>query len=111
MHAVQCGLLACTASLSVCGESSMPLLNVCPSPCVLACSMACTGLLDNSPRHAEEMVNFAKDMLAAAATVSNPATGSAVQIRVGIHSGRVMSGIVGTARARYCLFGGECVFS
>lgn len=34
-----------------------------------------------------------------------PPCSSLRQIRVGIHSGRVMSGIVGSIRARYCLFG------
>jgi class 3 adenylate cyclase len=68
------------------------------------CYMACTGVLVEDERHAEHMVQFAKAMLGAAASVRNPLGGS-VHIRVGVHSGRVMSGIVGSIRARYCLFG------
>jgi class 3 adenylate cyclase len=43
-------------------------------------------------------------MLRAAAAVSSP-LGGPVNIRVGIHSGPCTSGIVGSIRARYCLFG------
>jgi class 3 adenylate cyclase len=68
------------------------------------CYMACSGLLVDNPDHAQHMVQFAKAMLGAAASVRNPLGGS-VHIRVGVHSGRVMSGIVGSIRARYCLFG------
>jgi class 3 adenylate cyclase len=58
----------------------------------------------DNPDHAQHMVQFAKAMLGAAASVRNPLGGS-VHIRVGVHSGRVMSGIVGSIRSRYCLFG------
>jgi class 3 adenylate cyclase len=68
------------------------------------CYMACSGLLVDNPDHAQHMVQFAKAMLGAAASVRNPLGGS-VHIRVGVHSGRVMSGIVGSIRSRYCLFG------
>lgn len=68
------------------------------------CYMAATGLLEDSDAHASEMVAFAQELITAAAAVRNPLGGS-VQVRVGVHSGRVMSGIVGTIRARYCLFG------
>ena len=68
------------------------------------CYMACTGLLAEDPEHARNMVRFAHAAIAAAATVENP-LGGRVRIRAGVHSGRVMSGIVGSVRARYCLFG------
>jgi class 3 adenylate cyclase len=68
------------------------------------CYMACTGLLTEDPQHATHLVQFGQRMLAAAASVPHP-QGGTVRIRVGIHSGRVMSGIVGSIRSRYCLFG------
>jgi len=68
------------------------------------CYMACTGLLHETPDHAEQLVAFARDMVHAAAAVANP-LGGRVCIRVGVHSGAVTSGIVGSIRARYCLFG------
>jgi class 3 adenylate cyclase len=68
--------------------------------------MAATGLLVETDQHAEQLVGFAEAMVEAAAKVRTP-LGSPVSIRVGIHSGRVMSGIVGTLRSRYCLFGGS----
>ena len=68
------------------------------------CYMACSGVLVDNPEHALNIVEFGKAMLAVSAKVQNP-LGGRVKIRIGVHTGRVMSGIVGMIRARYCLFG------
>ena len=55
-----------------------------------------------------QLLAFAKAMSAAAANVIDP-LGSRVQMRLGIHTGSVMSGVVGRKCPRFCLFGGGWV--
>ena len=69
------------------------------------CYFAATGLNNDDPHHADHMVQFAAAMMAASKEVMMPDGSGHVSIRVGIHSGRVMSGVVGSLRKRYCLFG------
>ena len=69
--------------------------------------LAVSGMLPERPDHACAALRLGLDLHAAAASVEI-GDGRCVQVRVGMHSGEVTSGIIGHVRARFCLFGGAC---
>uniref|UniRef100_A0A1I8M4H5 Guanylate cyclase soluble subunit beta-1 n=2 Tax=Musca domestica TaxID=7370 RepID=A0A1I8M4H5_MUSDO len=65
--------------------------------------MAVSGLPDHCENHAKCIARLALDMMDMAKNVkmgSNP-----MQITIGIHSGEVVTGVIGNRVPRYCLFG------
>jgi len=64
-----------------------------------------TEMLDASQQNTEDMVNFAKVMVREARKILKPDLEIPTLLRIGIHTGPCMSGVVGTKKMRFSLFG------
>ena len=67
--------------------------------------MCCSGLPEPDDLNAVKIANFAIAVQECVKLVTSPLTGEPIRLRVGIHSGHCMSGVVGTLTPHYCLFG------
>merc|ERR1712118_348544 len=71
------------------------------------CYMAAAGLPRANPAHAQTMARFGLQMLGivASGTLRNPVSNVPIRVRVGIHSGPCVAGVIGHYKFAYDIWG------
>ncbi|KAK9885018.1 hypothetical protein WA026_009245 [Henosepilachna vigintioctopunctata] len=87
-----------------CFDSLMDTYNVYKVETVGPIYMAASGAPEKTPSHAEDVADLALAMISKMKNFKVP-SGNSVEIKIGIHSGATVAGIVGVKVPRYCFFG------
>ena len=75
------------------------------SSSVVAASRLLMSQAEAAADSAAEMLEFAEAILSEAHRFTLPHTGAPVRVRVGVHTGRVTSGVVGQTRRKFTILG------
>jgi class 3 adenylate cyclase len=67
--------------------------------------MVVAGAPEKREDHANAMAEFALEMVEAMKEFSSQSTGEQIQLRIGIHSGEVVAGVIGKKKFAYDLWG------
>ncbi|XP_063729019.1 guanylate cyclase soluble subunit beta-2-like [Symsagittifera roscoffensis] len=67
--------------------------------------VCCGGLPIPVDSHAERVCNMALAIMAASKQVLSPVTSESIKLRIGVHTGPVITGIIGEKIPRFCVYG------
>ncbi|KAK3095852.1 hypothetical protein FSP39_020028 [Pinctada imbricata] len=68
-----------------------------------------SGAPEKVPNHAERIANTALGMMCLSQEVASPLYGEKIQIRIGVHTGSMLCGVVGTKLPRFIVLGETAV--